>query len=206
MATLPCDINLWKAFKKGDQNAFHTIYLQHYNSLYHYSLKVTQSKVVTEDCLQNLFVNLWSNRKNLSDVSCIKPYLFKALRRDLKRISYSAETTKNKEILLSHLATGPTFSQEDMVVEDETKQYVKEQMTETLNRLPNRQREVIYLKYYEDLSYKEIAQIMGIHYQSVINLLFKAMTQLKKKENLQKLITLFNIIFILVVDCFLIFA
>lgn len=173
------------------------MYQQHYNGLYHYALKVTQSKAVSEDCLQSLFVNLWINRKNLSEICSIKPYLFKSLRRDLKRVNYSPILKKDSEAVLLQLHIAPNFSPEDIIVEDETKQHLQKQIAHVLNKLPARQKEVVYLKYYEGLEYKEIAQIMGVHYQSVVNLLFKAMTFLKKEENLQKLSTLLSSLAIL---------
>lgn len=191
------DTNLWKAFREGDQDAFHCIYQEHYNGLYHYALKITQSKAVSEDCLQNLFINLWTSRKNLSDICSIKPYLFKSLRRDLKRINYSPILRKDSEAVLLQLHIAPNFSPEDIIVEDETQKYLQEQIAHVLNRLPARQREVVYLRYYEGLEYKEIAQVMGVHYQSVVNFLFKAMSYLKKEENMQRLSALLSFLSLL---------
>lgn len=186
------DIELWKAFKKGDTPAFHQIYKKYYSSLYYFALKVTQDHAVSIDCLQNLFINLWNSRSNLSDVHAIKPYLFKALHRDLNKINNILVKRKSYGVELLELQVAPIFSPEDIIVEDETKQYLRTQVAEVLNALPIRQREAVYLKYYEDLSCKDIASIMGINYQSVVNLLFKAMVTLKKEENLQRLITLIS--------------
>lgn len=188
------DIDLWKAFKKGDLHAFRLIYKEHYSGLYYFAMKLTQSHPVAVDCLQNLFINLWNKRNNLSDVNSIRPYLFKALRRDLNRVNYFSVNKKNNGAELLQFQIAPTFSPEDVLVEDETKQYLREQITQVLNALPVRQREAVYLKYYEDLSYKEIASIMGINYQSVVNLLYKAIASLKKEENLQKLSALLDIL------------
>lgn len=189
MTQLKSDIDLWKAFKKGDTNAFQLIYKEHYSGLYYFALKVTQDHAVSLDCLQNLFVNLWNSRTNLSDISSIRPYLFKALRRDLNKATNFLVRSKNCGTELLEFQVAPIFSPEDVLVEDETKQYLCTQVAEVLNALPIRQREAVYLKYYEGLSYKDIASIMGINYQSVVNLLFKAMVSLKKEEHLQKLIT-----------------
>lgn len=191
------DIDLWKDFKKGNQNAFRLIHQQYYSSLYFYAVKVTQNKELSEDCIQTLFVNLWCNRENLSDVSLIKAYLFKSLRRDLNRIPYTPVLKKESEAILLSSQSGIVFSPEDVVVEDEKRQYLQQQIADVLNKLPARQREAVYLKYYEGLEYREIAQIMGVHYQSVINFLYKAMTVLKKEEKLQKLSTLLSIILFL---------
>jgi len=47
-------------------------------------------------------------------------------------------------------------------------------------QLPARQREVIFLKYYNNLSYEEIAGIMGIEQDSVYKLTYKALEKLQK--------------------------
>lgn len=181
------DTDLWKSFKKGDINAFRHIYKAHYNGLYYFALKVTQDHVASVDCLQNLFINLWDRRNHLSDVYSIRAYLFKALRRDLHRINAFPNKKESQWLEVLQFQVAPTFSPEDILVEDETKQFLSEQVAKVLNALPIRQREVVYLKYYEGLSYQEIASIMGINYQSVVNLLYKAMVNLKKEENLQQL-------------------
>lgn len=163
------------------------MYKDHYNSLYFFALKSTQSHAIASDCIQNLFLNLWNSRKNLSSVTVIKPYLFKALRRDLSRVPRLSMSRTHTGGSIPELESAPVFSPEDLLVEDESRQYLQSQLLQALNTLPGRQREAIYLKYYEDLSYKEIASIMGVNYQSVVNLLFKAMASLKKEEHIQKL-------------------
>jgi RNA polymerase sigma factor (sigma-70 family) len=48
-----------------------------------------------------------------------------------------------------------------------------------LGRLSNRQKEIIYLKYYQNLSYEEVSEIMNINYQVARNLLYQAIKSLK---------------------------
>ncbi len=52
-------------------------------------------------------------------------------------------------------------------------------MLDALGRLSNRQREIIYLKYYQNLSYEEVSEIMNINYQVARNLLYQAIKSLK---------------------------
>jgi RNA polymerase sigma factor (sigma-70 family) len=59
-----------------------------------------------------------------------------------------------------------------------------------LNKLPNRQKEAIYLKYYSGLKATEISEIMGINYQSVVNTLHKAIKSLKQEISIIKLFRL----------------
>ena len=69
----------------------------------------------------------------------------------------------------------------------ETERFNKTNLPKILNGLPKRQKEAIYLKYYSGLKAKEIAKIMNINYQSVINLLFKAIKSLKEDVSILKL-------------------
>jgi len=49
-----------------------------------------------------------------------------------------------------------------------------------LNKLPPRQKEIIYLKIYKGLNYEEISEVMSINYQVVRNLLCQALKTFKK--------------------------
>jgi RNA polymerase sigma-70 factor (ECF subfamily) len=65
-----------------------------------------------------------------------------------------------------------------LIVQQENKEK-KERVLEALGRLSNRQREIIYLKYYQNLSYEEVSEIMNINYQVARNLLYQAIKSLK---------------------------
>ena len=142
---------LWKKFKKGNRQAFELIYRQYYPSLYHYALKVTSNKPLAQECVQDLFITLWRTRKGLAEISNIKPYLFKSLSRLMIR---SAKSFQNG-LLTAESESGLTFSPEELLIEREDDLHKREVLTTVLNSLPARQRQVIYLKYYEEMSYNE---------------------------------------------------
>jgi RNA polymerase sigma factor (sigma-70 family) len=72
-------------------------------------------------------------------------------------------------------------------VEKETEASLHSKLASLLNELPARQKEAIYLRYYEDMEYKQIAEIMNVNYQSVLNLIQKALNKLRAEQ----LLTLF---------------
>ena len=185
MSQLPDQKELWKKFQKGNRHAFEMIYREFYASLYYYALKITSDKPLAQECVQDLFITLWRTKKRLTGVSNIKPYLFKSLNRLIARSAPSL----NSGLQVVKNETGLTFSPEDLLIEQEDDRYKREVLTDVLNSLPARQREVIYLKYYEDMSYSEIAETMQINYQSVINLIYKGFRKLRDKTSLKKLIS-----------------
>ena len=176
---------IWKKFKQGDQSAFSMLYRHFYSSLYFYALKATGDQEDAQECVQELFVTLWNSRSRLSDVSGIKPYLFKSLRgiiqRHLSPRFICTALSPDDSYALS-------FSPEDFLIRQEDDTYRQDTLAEMLNQLPTRQREAVYLKYYEELSYPQIAEVLQINYQSVVNLIYQAFRQLKKQPNLRKLV------------------
>ena len=72
-----------------------------------------------------------------------------------------------------------TFSIQDQWVESETEQHRLDQLNFMMNMLPARQKEVLYLKFYQNLSNQEIAELLKVQYQSVSNLLQRALAFLR---------------------------
>ena len=175
---------LWKKFKRGNQSAFSVLYRHFYPSLYFFALKSMRHEQDARECVQELFVTVWNSRQRLGDVSDVKAYLFKSLRRIIYRY---ASAPSNDIPLLSENADTMMFSPEDFLIRQEEESYRHDTLAIVLNTLPVRQREAIYLKYYEGLSYPQIAEVLHINYQSAVNLIYQAFQALRQQPALQQL-------------------
>jgi len=181
------EIKIWQAFKQGDRNALALIFQTHYSALHNYGLRISNDLSLTEDCLQDFFIYLFEHRENLSDLNTIRPYLFKSFRRMLLR---QMNKSKNSNFSLTPIdipIPDIQFSKEDLMIAQELEAFQNSILLEMLNNLPKRQREVIYLKYYNNLSISEIEDIMSISYQGVVNKLHRAIKSLKQNPKLQSL-------------------
>ena len=120
----------------------------------------------------------------------VKPYFFSALRR---QILNQLRNLHLRELKIGGLPRPDIgFSPEEIVVRDEEYKSLQSKITALLNDLPKRQKEVIYLHYFEDMDYAQIAEVMGIHYQSVLNLTQKALQKLRAA----RLLTVFLLFFL----------
>ena len=191
---LPCEQNMeklsdhfiWKSLKEGDLKAFSVLFEAYYPKLYNYGLKISKNASVTEDSLQDFFLYIYEHRENLSDLDEIAPFLFLSYKRFLIRIIN--RNNKNRTLDVSNeTLIDFEFTAEEIMEKQETERFNKTNLPKILNGLPKRQKEAIYLKYYSGLKAKEIAKIMNINYQSVINLLFKAIKSLKEDISIMKL-------------------
>lgn len=82
------------------------------------------------------------------------------------------------------------FSVEEQFIEDEAVGQRAEQLKKLLNTLPARQKEVVYLRFFQELSRDEIAGVMAITPQTVSNLLQLAFKQLRSRRGIELLLSL----------------
>lgn len=172
-------INYWLCMAGGDQNAFLTIYQNHYQALFCYGFSITTDKELTKDCIQELFLEIWKTRDTLNtDVSNVRSYLFTWLRR---KISYAlSRLDKAKSLALMQDATLTQSSYEELLVAFQQSEEKKEQLRDALKNLTKKQLEIIRLKFFENLSYAEIAAKTSLAPRTVYNLIYEAIRHLRE--------------------------
>jgi len=173
------DLNLWRRLKKGEEEALKECYDMCVSNLFNYAKKFTNDNELIEDAIHDLFVLIWQKRENLTDTDSIIKYLCVSLRRELiRRINkahdtMSFETKENKEFDFA-------LTIEDLIIREETDAEHSDKLKFALSSISHRQKEAIYLKYYEEMSYEQICEIMDINYQSVRNLISKGIIEMRK--------------------------
>ena len=144
--------------------------------------------------MQEVFVEIWSRRQNISQPDSVRAYLLSSVRKRILRESVRQKINGEDEIInIENDLKFAEFSPELVMIEQENTQETIQKVTILLNSLPKRQREVIYLRFYQNLERDEIAQIMGVNAQSVSNLLQAAFKTIR--ENWSGLI--FHYLFLL---------
>lgn len=169
--------SLWSKYRSGDKKAFKKLYEKHAESLLLYGYKINFNKPLVKDTLQELFIELWNTRHKKEDIKKVDLYLLKAFRNKLLRAIKKENLTSASIMSIDHLQLPDDFEQTL-----ESIQFLQERnLHEHLANLPQRQREVIHLKYFKGLKSSKISEVMNINYQSVSNLTFRALASLKNK-------------------------
>ncbi|MCE7044343.1 RNA polymerase sigma factor [Dyadobacter sp. CY312] len=183
------DIQIWQRFVEGDKAAFEYLVQTYYTALFDYGMKFTSDREMVKDHIHDLFTTLWDRRKHLSQVDQIKPYLLKSIRNRLFKSYRRAEVLLDIDNYQEQVFQDDTMEMqiisEESVIERERK------ITFILSQLTRRQREIIHLKFYEDLSNEEIADILLISRGAVANLLYQTLKLVKEKWK----VSLFGILF-----------
>lgn len=170
------DSELWEAFKLGDASAYECMFKDNYALLLNYGLKFNRNVVEVEDCVQQLFARLWESRSRLGQNNSIRGYLLASLRRMILRETKRKPMLVDLEVLdfkfmLNHFDENKTLKK---INDEETASLVNS----LLGKLPGRQKEALYLRYYGDQEFDAIAEVMGITTRAVYKLIYKAMAKL----------------------------
>lgn len=168
------DILLWEAFRNGDRDAFATLFRRYYDGLYRYGGKFIDNSSQLEDSIQELFVELWQS-KSRAPVTSVRAYLLKSLKYKILK------TYRRRRSFLPIGDDQGVFewSHEDQLIAGERDAESSKKVLDALDKLSNRQKEIVYLKYFQNLSYEEICEVMNINYQVARNLLYQAIKSLK---------------------------
>ena len=145
---------------------FEIIYLKYYNVLITFASRIVGDGSAAEDIIQDVFTDLWINRKNVDISKSIKPYLYKvAYNRSIdflklsenKNIPFSNHTTVLEDLLYS------TFTSHDELnmIEFES------EITKIIDGLPVRCKEVFLLSRHDNLKNREIAEKLNISIKTV---------------------------------------
>lgn len=185
------EASLWKAFQQGDIYAFEVIYQTHASTLLSYGKRLCPDHDLVSDVVQDIFVEIWTRRSTLRDLHTIKYYLFRVMRNKLARQHQKNALfiSDDQESVTDDLFT-PSI--EFLITQQETSHYQVSRLQQAIAQLPDRQREAIMLSFYHDFSNEEIAGIMGINHQSVINHLNRALIALRGVVS--KIMLLFSLI------------
>lgn len=172
------DTQIWDDFLQGSKAAYSFMYEKYAPVLYNYGYKIAQNRQITEDCLQDLFLTILETRERLGRTDSIKFYLMRALRRDIVRKLISEQRFNGE---LDTLEFAIEFHYEPTWLDAQISQEQSTLLLQELNSLPARQKEALFLKYFDNLSYEEIAGVMGIEQTSAYKIIYKAIASLQKR-------------------------
>lgn len=174
------DNELWVELKAGDEKAFSKLFKRYYNYLVQYGNSFSPFSEKIQDCVQDVFTDIWVYRNSLSDTVVVKAYLLSSVRKRIVRLQ-ERDRVFNKSKSVDAIAFLFDFSVEQQLISDELTEGKVKQLNKVLNVLPARQKEALYLRYHHSLGVDEIAAILNVNYQSANNLLHRALVNIRKE-------------------------
>lgn len=189
------DAQVWHNFKQGSEEAYAYMYKTYFFILFNYGRQFCSHKDLVKDCIQDLFVELWEKRERLGDTDAIKYYLLKCLRRKITR-----KLPKHHFIAVDHkLIASDAFPAmlplEYHMIEELKEKEKMHRLRQAVNALSVKQREVIFLTFYENLTQQQIASVLSVEIKTVRNLLWKSIKALRSILATTSLISCISTVF-----------
>ncbi len=170
------DKQLWQNILEGDQSAYQQLYFAWFKKFYTYGKKFSLDPLLIEDSIQEVFLLIWNKREKIAQLHSPNSYFFGAFRfilldklRQAKRIT--AFNFEDETLFLTEQAT---YDQEN----DPAR---VQKLKAALQSLTPRQREVIFLRFYEGLSYEEIANVLNITVKATYKIMARSLGSLKEQ-------------------------
>ena len=187
------DLQLISSLKKGNHEAFDTLYGKYARGLYAFITSILKSPSDAEEIVQNVFVKVWERRNTIEERFSFKSYLFTIAYRDVishlrkQNLLASIQTENNQEILLNddHAELEIEFFNIDKIYHD------------ILDHLPEKRKEIFLLSREKGLSNKEIASQLNISVKTVENQMTAALRTFREKLSQYGILgTLFFFLFV----------
>lgn len=171
---------LWDRFRrKGDEAAFLRLYDTHLDALFQYGMGLCKDRDLVKDLIQELFAQLWERRSHLGAAPNVQAYLLGAFRSHLLQ-----HVRRNRRFIrMPSLRQFPTMDEApalDLWLEEESQRRRRVTLAAALDKLSERQREAVHLRFYAGLTCDEIAQVMQMEVQSTYNLLHRGLQALRR--------------------------
>lgn len=179
-------IKNWKLLVEGEKQGLYTCFNLFYDDLYRFGLSLYRDPELIKESIQNLFIELWAIRDKLADVGNIQQYVFTIYKRIIYKTHQKSfindpdnnlplEDAEQEEVLTVR-------SYESILIASQEDEYLKKRLKYALEKLTPRQKEIILMRYFECLSFKDIAHKTLLTERTVYNTLHNAISALR--ENL----------------------
>lgn len=172
-----CPASTIAALRSGDVSAFESVFMTFEPKLYAFALRLTGQREDAEEIVQEVFLKVWEQRRQLDPEQYFDGYLFSIAR----NLAYNKARRRVYEFAFAkYAATSATgaacFTEEAVAYQD-----LEKLLEETYTALPPVRRQVFVLSRMEGKSNSEIARVLNTSISNVENHLHKALKFIKGK-------------------------
>lgn len=172
------EATVWKLILAGNRDALEHLYRRYYSSMLAYGLKFCNQEDIIKDCIHNVFLKIFEN-KTLKTPPSIHGYLLRSVKNSLYDVFKTNHSIENIDDLSF------SFSIEDsaltrLFANNDEQLKLSRQIKCAYDSLSDNQKQILYLRYIKQLSFKEIAALLEINEQSAMNLSSRTLSKLRK--------------------------
>ena len=172
---------LWANVKTGNKKALSDLYELYADALYEFGKSYTVDGYLVEDCIHDLFVELYMGRKNLPVVRNVKNYLFTILKRKITKSSkISPLVISPEDDHPSKIYRNPEVTAETEIIHNEENEEIGLLISNMIQTLTPKQKTGVFMRFYENRSYEEIALGLDISRETARTLIYKSLKRMRE--------------------------
>lgn len=173
---------LFSAGKQNSPDAYRDLFYQYHGRLVLFAHKFTGDLQISQDIVQEAFLNLWEKSPSLNTLETPKAYLYQSVKNScLNHLRHNKIRHTVEGRLLRHMQESEKVSMPDAgdPLESLLEQDVQDKIDEIIRSMPEKCRQVFLLSRHERLKNKEIAERMGVSVKMVEKQISKALLILR---------------------------
>ncbi|QJB32056.1 sigma-70 family RNA polymerase sigma factor [Chitinophaga oryzae] len=165
---------LWEEVRQNNQEALVALYEKMYLSLVNYGIRSCGDAELAKDAINDVFLEIWDKRHQLTTVRNVKSYLFTYLRR---KIFAGIRQSQQTGAAVDAFATAAPYelSYEARIVAVQTTEELRRKVRRAIAQLTPRQQQLVELRYFDGLPMEEVARRTGITTKTAYNTLGSAL-------------------------------
>jgi RNA polymerase sigma factor (sigma-70 family) len=176
------DTLLLNALRQDDEAALNHLFSTYYNRLYRTGLKYGATNEVVEEAIQAVFIDVWQYRQTLGEIVSFEAYLKGSLKKRITKMALTTnkndKKTENTEGSENDLLLS-VEAYENVLILQETNDQKRAELKTALEQLTPRQKELIVLRYFEEMSYTEITEKTQLQTDSIYKTIHEALKRLR---------------------------
>lgn len=173
------EVSWLQQLQQNSEQALAMLMRHYYADLYNYAARFARDESLIKDCIQEVFISLWQRRETAGAILSLRYYLLRAVKNKVLKALYYNDRKTGLDYFQGNYDFFHEFSIERIIIEKQISEEKAEKLKRTLALLSKRQKEVIYLKFYQHLDHGQIAELMSVSRQSVYNLLHETIQKLR---------------------------
>lgn len=170
---------IWRQLKSGDPQALMGLYRIYYTGLMNFGIKMTGNRELTSDCITQVLIKLWDKHAVLPAVENIRSYLITCLKNELLAELKNTDRIRSGNLRFIQETPLAEISYEEYLIQLQLDLEVSHDLQRAFAQLTPREKELLQLKFFEDLSYEEIALRCNISKRTAYNIVHDGLKTLK---------------------------
>lgn len=172
----------WKLLAEGERQGLYSCFTLFYDDLYRFGMSQYRDPELIKESIQNLFIELWQIRARLGEIENIQQYVFTVYKRVIYK-TYQKEIHKDPDKIVHMEDLNEQYvsvhSYEAILIASQEDEQLRKRLEHALDKLTPRQKEMVQLRYFECLSFKDISHKTGLTERTVYNTLHNAVNVLR---------------------------